>query len=107
VLVLSRFAGAAHELDAALIVNPYDTDATAAAIRRALEMPLDERKGRWNAMMAHLEKNTVERWCSDFLASLVGGGCDRAAADHHEGLAPLSTELRKPRPLPQWGSAKI
>ena len=57
-LVLSRFAGAAHELDAALIVNPYDTDATAAAIRRALEMPLDERQARWSAMMAQLSEHT-------------------------------------------------
>ena len=46
VLVLSRFAGAVHELDCALIVNPYDADATAAAIARALEMPLAERQER-------------------------------------------------------------
>ena len=45
--VLSRFAGAAHELDAALIVNPYDTEATATAIARALDMPLEERQERW------------------------------------------------------------
>src|SRR5215203_3282047 len=51
VLVLSRFAGAAYELETALLVNPYDSDATAAAIKRALEMPLDERKERWSAMM--------------------------------------------------------
>ena len=41
VLVLSRFAGAAHECKEALLVNPYDTEAVAAAINRALAMPLD------------------------------------------------------------------
>jgi trehalose 6-phosphate synthase len=80
VLVLSRFAGAAAELDAALIVNPYDTDATAAAIRRALEMPLDERKERWAAMMAKVETNTVGRWCESFLAALRGQAEHGAAA---------------------------
>src|SRR5437879_13801383 len=42
VLILSRFAGAAVEFDAALLVNPYDTEAVASAIARALSMPLDE-----------------------------------------------------------------
>ena len=44
VLILSRFAGAALELEAALLVNPYDTEAVAAAIARSLAMPLEERR---------------------------------------------------------------
>jgi trehalose 6-phosphate synthase len=60
VLVLSQFAGAAQELKSALIVkNPYDIEATAAAIARAFAMPLDERKNRWHAMMAVLRANGV------------------------------------------------
>ena len=38
VLVLSQFAGAARELDAALIVNPYDEAGVAAALDRGLAM---------------------------------------------------------------------
>jgi Glycosyltransferase family 20 len=51
VLVLSQFAGAAQELTSALIVNPYDIEATAAAIACAFTMALDERRGRWHAIM--------------------------------------------------------
>jgi trehalose 6-phosphate synthase len=71
VLVLSRFAGAAEELDSALLVNPYDTEATANAIVRALEMSLEERKERWKAMMARLRSNTVDHWCANFMAVLT------------------------------------
>ena len=46
VLILSRFAGAAVECQAALLVNPYDQEAVAAAIDQALSMPLDERRAR-------------------------------------------------------------
>ena len=111
VLVLSRFAGAAHELDAALIVNPYDTDATAAAIRRALEMPLDERQARWSAMMAQLSEHTVDRWCTDFLAALVAeDGCDLGARRDDEAEAAgeheIGAEIRRPRSLPLWGAIK-
>ena len=70
-LVLSQFAGAAQELKTALIVNPYDIEATAAAIARAFAMPLDERKDRWNAMMAALRANSVYDWASHFLQALV------------------------------------
>jgi trehalose 6-phosphate synthase len=73
VLILSRFAGAAHELDAALLVNPYDSESTALAIKRALEMPLEERRERWETMIGRLRVNNVERWCRDFLATLAGG----------------------------------
>ena len=46
-LVLSEFAGAAEQLQAALLVNPHDIAATADAIYRALSMPLEERRERW------------------------------------------------------------
>ncbi len=54
VLVLSKFAGAANELDAALMVNPHDIDGMARTIATALSMPLTERRMRWEAMMAKL-----------------------------------------------------
>jgi trehalose 6-phosphate synthase len=70
VLVLSQFAGAAHELKSTLIVNPYDIEATAAAIARALTMPLEERKDRWNVMMAALRANNIHDWTARFLQEL-------------------------------------
>jgi len=70
VLVLSRFAGAARELDGAILVNPYDPEAMAHAIERALVMPQDARIERWRAMMARLREHDVYRWCDDFLSCL-------------------------------------
>ncbi|HEX2555982.1 MAG TPA: alpha,alpha-trehalose-phosphate synthase (UDP-forming) [Microvirga sp.] len=81
VLVLSRFAGAAHELDAALLVNPYDTEATGVAIRQALEMPLEERRERWQTMAARLRGNGVETWCRNFLAVLAEGADAASLSD--------------------------
>ena len=70
VLVLSRFAGAALELDAALIVNPFDADEVAGALDIALSMPLDERLERHAAMMAHLEEHDVHAWWKAYLTAL-------------------------------------
>jgi trehalose 6-phosphate synthase len=71
VLVLSQFAGAAQELKSALIVNPYDIEATAASIARAFAMPLDERKDRWHALMTVLRANSVHDWASHFVQALA------------------------------------
>jgi len=71
VLVLSRFAGAAHECKEALLVNPYDTEAVAAAINRALGMPLAERRERHAAMYATLLNNDIDRWAERFIATLT------------------------------------
>jgi trehalose 6-phosphate synthase len=45
-LVLSQFAGVVHELEQALIVNPYDVRAISEAVDQALRMPLAERRER-------------------------------------------------------------
>ncbi len=73
VLVLSRFAGAAQELDGAILVNPYDTEAMAYAMARALSMPLEERRERFESMMAFLITHDVNHWCDDFLGRLSSG----------------------------------
>ncbi len=70
VLILSEFAGAARELDAALLVNPYDEQGMARAMDQALSMPVDERRERHQAMMAVMRRNSLERWRDRFEADL-------------------------------------
>lgn len=70
VLVLSKFAGAANELDAALLVNPHDIDGVARALSVALSMSILERRERWSAMMGKLRARTIHQWFADFLAAL-------------------------------------
>jgi trehalose 6-phosphate synthase len=70
VLILSRFAGAAAELSAALLVNPYDSESVGAAIARALGMPLEERKARQKELFRILMANDVASWGSRFLDTL-------------------------------------
>ena len=70
VLVLSIFAGAARELEQALLVNPYDLDGVADAIANAATMPRERRLERWHAMMDHLRTHDIAAWRRDFLAAL-------------------------------------
>jgi trehalose 6-phosphate synthase len=70
VLVLSEFAGAAAELGGAIKINPYDVDAIADAIGKALSMPLDERVSRWKADFGAVQANTATTWAESFLAAL-------------------------------------
>ena len=71
VLVLSSFAGAAKELDAALLVNPHDIDGMARQIAMALAMSLEERRERWQAMVGKLKAASVQNWFADFLHTLT------------------------------------
>lgn len=79
-LVLSRFAGAAEIFPEALLVNPFDTDETAEALRIALDMSLDERKDRWQALMRAAQKHNVDNWAADFLDSLAPGAQSQSTA---------------------------
>jgi trehalose 6-phosphate synthase len=71
VLILSRFAGAAVELDAALLVNPYDPESVGATIARALSMPLEERRARHAKMFQVLCANDIKYWGERFIATLT------------------------------------
>jgi trehalose 6-phosphate synthase len=70
VLILSRFAGAARECGAALLVNPYDPEGVAIAINRALSMPLTERRQRHEQNYRVLVRNDITHWAERFLAML-------------------------------------
>jgi len=76
VLVLSQFAGAAHFLEEALIVNPYDADEVAEALHRAVSMPLKERVERHVALMKHVREHDVAIWRRRFLDDLDGAPAD-------------------------------
>ncbi|KLU28111.1 trehalose-6-phosphate synthase [Caballeronia mineralivorans PML1(12)] len=70
VLVLSQFAGAAQELNGALIVNPLDIAGMADALAAALAMPLNERQARHADMFARLRENNVSVWRDNFMRDL-------------------------------------
>jgi trehalose 6-phosphate synthase len=70
-LILSQFAGAAAELTGALIVNPHESEGVAAALKRALEMPLVQRRERHGPMLEHLLVHNVELWAESYLSALA------------------------------------
>ncbi len=61
-LILSRFTGASRELRDALIVNPYDVERVASALREAVEMEPDERRRRWEGMREAVRENNIYLW---------------------------------------------
>ncbi len=72
VLILSRFTGAARELRDAVLVNPYDIERTADAIRYALEIGPEERTARMRRMRKVVKEQNIYRWA----ANLIGDLCD-------------------------------
>jgi trehalose 6-phosphate synthase len=71
VLVLSQFAGASRELRDAVMINPYDVEQMADAIRTALEMSLDERRVRMRRMRRTVRNRNVYRWAADLISELA------------------------------------
>ena len=71
VLVLSKMAGAAYELDEAILVNPYDIDGVADGIHQALNMSLEERRDRHQGMLKTLRQNSITAWRTRFVDALL------------------------------------
>jgi trehalose 6-phosphate synthase len=67
VLVLSEFTGAARELTEALIVNPYDLEASSEALAAALTLPVEEQHDRMSSMRSLLVQFNVYRWAGKML----------------------------------------
>ena len=70
VLILSQFTGASSELRDALLVNPYDLDGMAEAIRAAVEMPPEERRARMTRMRQVVREHNIYRWAGLLLSEL-------------------------------------
>jgi trehalose 6-phosphate synthase len=71
VVVLSENAGAHAELGQwALTVNPFDVEAQAAALYRALELDVGERRRRLDAIREHVRGHDVNGWLHTQLAAL-------------------------------------
>lgn len=69
-LILSQFTGATRELRDAIIVNPYDMEQLANAIREALEMKAEERQSRMRHMRQMVREHNVYRWAGNLLTEL-------------------------------------
>jgi trehalose 6-phosphate synthase len=69
--VLSRFAGAAEELDEAVLVNLYVFADVAEGLATALAMPLEERRARHAALYHALTANDINSWADKFLTALT------------------------------------
>ena len=91
VLVLSRFAGAAEEIEGAVLINPFNTDGFALGIRAALAMPAEERHRRMRDMRARLHDSTIFDWLDAILsrtAALMDASAPPAPAVAAVAVAP-------------------
>jgi trehalose 6-phosphate synthase len=79
VLVLSRFAGAADELNSALLVNPFFIDAFSDTLAVALDMPEAERMERMKSLRDSVSNATIDDWLRNILDAV--DACDRATQD--------------------------
>ena len=70
VLILSEMAGAAKEMNEALLINPNSFDDFSSALKEALEMPLPEQNGRMKFLQKRLKRYDVEKWAHEFLSAL-------------------------------------
>ncbi len=108
VLVLSRFAGAAQQLGAAVMVNPYDADAMADAMHTALSMPLGERRERWQSLWAAIENRSPLAWGRSFVAALMRGTpAEPTFARQLASEARVAVETMRPMPADAEGPRTI
>jgi trehalose-6-phosphate synthase len=89
-LILSRFAGASHELVDALQVNPYDTESLAELIHRALEMHPEERRARMGRMRTYVREHNIYRWAGSLIAELASIRVDGRVQGGGEVTPPLN-----------------
>jgi len=72
VLILSEMAGAAQEMNEAILINPNNFNEIADSIKFAIEMPEAEQNKRITSLQKRLKRYNVEKWANDFMKSLKG-----------------------------------
>ncbi|MBK7627835.1 MAG: bifunctional alpha,alpha-trehalose-phosphate synthase (UDP-forming)/trehalose-phosphatase [Bacteroidales bacterium] len=69
-LILSEMAGAAVELNEAIIINPTDVKETSDAIDKALSMTAEEKEWKILKMQYRLKRYSVFTWAADFFSQI-------------------------------------
>ncbi|MFC1559958.1 trehalose-6-phosphate synthase [Candidatus Margulisiibacteriota bacterium] len=69
-LILSQFTGAARELPDAVLINPYDTERFADAIKYGLELPKKEKVKRMKKLIETVKEHDIYAWASSFISEL-------------------------------------
>lgn len=90
VLILSQFTGAARELRDALLVNPYDIEQTADAIRAALEMEPEDKQLRMHRMRKLIKEHNIYRWAGSLVTELCEVRLDAPEEAQGESRASFS-----------------
>jgi trehalose 6-phosphate synthase/phosphatase len=93
ILMLSEFAGAAAELDGAVVVNPYDVDSVAETLERSLGMTIDERRTRMKSLRRRVIEYDVHTWATDFLGDLAAARPTSLVGAKGVPAAPLAVVL--------------
>ena len=102
VLILSAFAGSAAQLEEALIVNPYDAESMASALRKALVMPLAERQACTLWVPIRLRKACHLAWRRNFLRSLRESAHPAPGLKLHSLKTATGPDSARPLPAPRW-----
>ena len=69
-LLISQFAGAAEDIPGAVIINPYDIESCADAIKTALEAEPARKRDALRKAREHIKKNDIYRWVDNILKEL-------------------------------------
>jgi alpha,alpha-trehalose-phosphate synthase [UDP-forming] len=97
VLICSEFAGAAEELENALLINPYDVESVADTLKQAIEMSGEERAWHMARLQDHVSEHNIYRWLAEIFTEL-----DRIRGDSHvTALAPVAALGRNTPALPR------
>jgi alpha,alpha-trehalose-phosphate synthase [UDP-forming] len=70
VLICSEFAGAAEELNNALLINPYDVESVADTLKQAIEMSAEERTRRMTRLQEHVSEHNIYKWLAEIFIEL-------------------------------------
>jgi trehalose 6-phosphate synthase/phosphatase len=93
VLILSEMAGAAHEMNEALIINPNNFEQISETLIQAIEMPEEEQKQRNKILQKRLKRYSVEKWANDFMKALHETSQDRDAFKARRISSKVSDEI--------------
>lgn len=89
VLILSEMAGAAAEMQEAVLINPNNFDQFTDALKQALKMPLSEQRARFCVLQERLARYNVEKWAGDFMRALE-------SVSHGSAAPQMGKEVTKP-----------